>query len=74
MCGLKNLWAFNRLLPYCFETVQSDISYVALRTADRTNRPGNKGRNTKITENKKRVTQRHDQKKRADVLEQNERW
>lgn len=47
MCGLKNLWAFNRLLPYCFETVQSDISYVALRTADHTNRPGNKDGNTK---------------------------
>lgn len=47
MCGLKNLWAFNRLLPYCFETIQSDISYVALRTADHTNKPGNKDGNTK---------------------------
>lgn len=30
MFGLKSLWAFKRLLPYCFETIQSDISYVAL--------------------------------------------
>lgn len=36
MCGLKSLWAFKRLLPYCFETIQSDISCVALRTADHT--------------------------------------
>lgn len=35
-CGLKSLWAFKRLLPYCFETVQSDIRRVAQRTADHT--------------------------------------
>lgn len=35
-CGLKSLWAFKRLLPYCFETVQSDISRAAPRRADHT--------------------------------------
>lgn len=35
-CRLKSLWAFKRLLPYCFETVQSDIRRVAQRTADHT--------------------------------------
>lgn len=35
-CRFKSLWAFKRLLPYCFETVQSDIGQVAQRTADHT--------------------------------------
>lgn len=44
-CGLRCLWAFKRLLPYCFETIQSDISYVAPRTADHTH-------NTQVESNK----------------------
>lgn len=53
-CGLKSLWAFKRLLPYCFETIQSDISCVALRTADHTHthRPSNKDSNTKLSESR----------------------
>lgn len=35
-CGLKSLWASKRLLPYCFETIHSDISCVTQRTADHT--------------------------------------
>lgn len=42
MFGIKNLWAFKRLLPYCFETIQSDISYVALEQLT-SHRPSNKG-------------------------------
>lgn len=44
VCALKNLWAFNRLQSYCFETIQSDISNVALRTADHKHGHTNKDR------------------------------